>query len=382
MYAYKKSGSGRQARSLLKPRGQKKKPLTLREKFELADVIERHLEDRVGDFITRPYPGDDVLEGSTQEERIRREKWITAMTNSYKVYQWKMGSWGKNPLEMLQDRDFTKTHMGPRSWKAEIKLKEGELAVLVAKDLEAQNYNVNWENYLERRVQSSRRAEAVAKLRTVDALKAQEVKEWFDRGVEIERPAILKYPVVLPKKEAKVKITKVSDPFPFAFETSHYPLEAHIYGPFRTRKVALRIKLSKLHLPKLVRTRLLQIAGHLYDEPSDTLVVKYSKKHTLQENRKAVSDLARKILHEAWKADLSFVHTKEERRLPHDVVAEEVSKAPQREEEARLSSFENIIQNASRLSVFRILTFPNVASEEKGREKVTKLILYQFPCKH
>jgi len=314
-----------------------------------------------------------LFRGKTRFQRIKRETFIRQMMTDERFREY-----ANDDADPLQNHlDTVPNHVKDfdisGKWETEVKFEKNQLAEIVAKEVEARGFKMttNWSDKahdeLERKWNNP--------YENVVAKVATENTGYMAGDRVLNRPALLK-----PGREKKkfktgfVRMHKVSSNLPIGFESTHYPLDADMYDPYNVRKCIFYCKLHSLRLPKIVRTRLLQIAGHFYNPGKDLFVLKYQKKRTYSENKKYVLGIMSALLREAWKADLNFIPSKPDVLQPHQIVEEEIKQRSLLESQNTLNSFDNITQ-ASDFTLFQITSFPIGDSEiSSQKEKVNQLI--------
>jgi hypothetical protein len=317
--------------------------------------------------------GGPLFRGKTRFQRIKRETFIRQMMTDEKFREY-----ANDDADPLQNHlDTVPNHVKDfdisGKWETEVKFEKNQLAEIVAKEVEARGFKMttNWSD----RAHDEQERKWNNPYDNVVATLATQNTGYLAGDRVLNRPALLK-----PGRERKkfktgfVRMHKVSGNLPIGFESTHYPLDADMYDPYNVRKCTFYCKLHSLRLPKIVRTRLLQIAGHFYNDKKDLFVLKYQKKRTYSENKRYVLGIMSALLREAWKADLNFIPSKPDLLQPHQIIEEEIKQKSLLESQNKLNAFDNITETSD-FTLFQITSFPFIDSDIiLKKEKVNQLI--------
>eukprot|EP00029_Vermamoeba_vermiformis_P002707 TRINITY_DN1307_c0_g1_i1.p1 TRINITY_DN1307_c0_g1~~TRINITY_DN1307_c0_g1_i1.p1 ORF type:complete len:564 (-),score=180.31 TRINITY_DN1307_c0_g1_i1:39-1730(-) len=136
---------------------------------------------------------------------------------------------------------------------------------------------------------------------------------------------ILTSPKPLHVKDRNISVPLVTDKNPFAWVTVDSPMIPETIKKTKLfRRATLLVKVSALKLPKMVRSRLLEIVGPRYDLDSDVLKITSTDHLEFIENRRYCLKLFQAALSDAWKADLNYVPPVQEPIYPHQQVIREL----------------------------------------------------------
>jgi len=314
-----------------------------------------------------------AFRGVTPSQRKQRESMIRSMMTHERFRELPNKDYDKlgNHLDTLASH--TKDTPLHSQWEFECDIPENDLAQIISKELQAEGFEITtkwsdrWHDQRDRSW-SNPHTMLMAKIATQGT-------GFLPTDAIMNRPALLN-----PSKQFKkhknrfVRMQKVSEKLPIGFESTHYPLDNDMYDLYFVRKCTMYVKLCSLMLPKPVRTRLLQVAGHFYDPRKDLLILKYQKKRTFSANKQYVVRLLGALLREAWKADLNFIPSEPDRLQPHQVIDEELKRAPELVLEATMSSFDSI-SAVQHFTVFQMTSHPSSnASLAEKKEKVGKFL--------
>jgi len=365
IYNLKRTLANRQARAMMRntQKGRKAKPPTKLERLAEINRKELAIEMELQEGIRGATLPRRPLDGHTREQRQNREDFVRRTFDLLERDEQEPHEW-KVPHEMV-------------GWQLEHKMKDVDLGKRVAQELGERGFTLHWDEFVNRCAKRHEN-DAYSFWEHTSALgrtfKGREGK-WVRPDVDPERPAVLLSP---PRKKLALKRTKisgVSDLYPIGFETVHHANP--IYEPYKYRKVIMYVKLAKLGLPPLVRTRLLQIAGDLYNPGKDLLIFPCSRRRTAQENRKWSVDALRKLLVEAWKVDLSFVPVYDSLLLPHEQIEAEIRRKPAQQAAQAIASFDGILEEPN-FTVFRFPLHYDLEETNAKRHEVEKLTRDNF----
>jgi len=349
--------------------------MTFFERANLAGVRERGVEAGMHSFLRRDidaFRGEQIVDGNTKKQRKRREQIMRTFLTNEKFEGVVNESY--DPLTTyLETIPVQNKHAStrPDRYEDEAELSLDELAVVVAREVQDYGFKIstNWDD----RAQAARERRLLNPHNSLMGIMATSKTGYLPGDRILNRPALLK-----PQRERKkhknkfVRMKKVSSQLPIGIESRHYPLDNDMYDPYNVRKCVLYCKLHSLQLPKIVRTRLLQIAGHLYDPGKDLFILKSQKKRTFSANKNYIFSIMTALLREAWKADLNYIPSKPDKLEPHQIVEQELNNVA-KEEEKKKNSFDSISE-INDFTLFQI-TSPFTNSDiEKKKQKVQIMI--------
>jgi len=162
-----------------------------------------------------------------------------------------------------------------------------------------------------------------------------------------DRPQYLKFPLKEEKKQKEQHIS-VGNNNPICFiytNTTQQPMKSKV----QDCKVSMKVKISKLNLPKPVYERFVQLTGNKYDPESDIFKLTNSATKEKKINKKKILELFKNILNEAWTADLNYVPV--ENLPPHILVEDQILQEQQNKKEMEDYSFN---QNNMQWTIFKI----------------------------
>jgi hypothetical protein len=371
----KSTYANRQARYMMRDGRKVQRPKrfnTNKYLYKAEKAVEYSMHSYLKRDLDRKEPGP-LFRGKTRFQRIKRETFIRQMMTDEKFREYANDD--ADPLQNHLDTvpNHTKDFDISGKWETEVKFEKDQLAEVVAKEVEARGFKMTtgWSD----KAHAEKDRKFNNPYQNVVATMATLNTGYLPGDRVLNRPALLK-----PGREKKkfktgfVRMHKVSKDLPIGFESTHYPLDADMYDPYHVRKCVFYVKLHSLRLPKIVRTRLLQIAGHFYNPAKDLFVLKYQKKRTYSENKKYVLGIMSALLREAWKADLNFIPSKPDVLQPHQIIEEELKQRSLSESQNKLNSFESITEAAD-FTLFQITSFPFLdESISLQKDKVNQLV--------
>lgn len=199
--------------------------------------------------------------------------------------------------------------------------------------------------------------------------------------MNVSSPAVLSEDQIPLKKFQKKRnrVDFVSHETPFVLETDDFPMLTAMskHGTklpvdLIQRKAKLRINLEALHLPVMVRDRLVSLAGVRYKAESGAIVLISDTMPTRDTNISNVYKVASNLLNEAWKADLNYVPVGDN-LAPHEQIQRQLElEAEKKAEQAALDPTSFV--RPKHFTFFRIASYPPVASLSQGRDNVKQLI--------
>lgn len=203
--------------------------------------------------------------------------------------------------------------------------------------------------------------------------------EWLP--VNVSSPSILSKDQIPVKRFKKVSnsIDFTSFDTPFVVETDEFPALTEMTkrgSPLPTaqiqRKAKLSIHLAVLGLPHTVQERLIALSGPRYNAELGNITLVADSQPTRNQNLAAVYKTAGNLLHEAWKADLSYVAVGDN-LPPH----EQIERILELEAEATAKKADldpETFKRPGQYTLFRIASYPQPASIQKGRDAVKALV--------